>query len=116
MTLTEWATTTLRLLVVGGFDGHLRDLGYHAITLHIGGFTAQQVAYDFDDDYVGEMFARIDRELDVEAYPLTADHIRYHRDPDHTPGQRPDEFRYVLDLILDGLERARDVEATNVAQ
>ena len=41
-----------------------------------------------------------------------ANHIRYHRDPTHTPGERPDEFRYVLDLILDGLERARDTART----
>jgi len=108
--------TTLRLLAAGGFDGHLRDLGYHAITLHISGFTAQQIAYDFDDDYIGEMFARVDRELDVEAYPLMADHIRYHRDPDHTPGERPDEFGYVLDLILDGLDRARTADVTSPAR
>ncbi len=104
--------TTLGLLAVGGFDGHLRDLGYHAITLHIGGFTAQQIAFDVDDEHAVAMFARVDRELDVETHPLMADHIRYHRDPTHTPGERPDEFRYVLDLILDGLERARDTART----
>ena len=99
--------TTLALLAAGGFDGHLRDLGYHAITLHIGGFTAQQIAYDFDDEYYAALHQRVDREFSPEVYPLMADHLRYHRDPDHTPGERPDEFRFVLDLILDGLELAR---------
>jgi AcrR family transcriptional regulator len=100
----------LALLVAGGFDGHLRDLGYHAITLHIGGFTAQQIAYDVDDDTTADALARVARELDVDAHPLMADHIRYHTDPDHTPGERPDEFRFVLDLILDGLEQRRDAQ------
>lgn len=100
--------TILELLVAGGFDGHLRDLGYHAITLHIGGFTAQQIAYDVDDDTTANGLDRVERELDVDAHPLMADHIRYHTDPEHTPGERPDEFRFVLDLILDGLEQHRN--------
>jgi AcrR family transcriptional regulator len=99
---------TLQLLAAGGFEGHLRDLAYHAITLHIGGFTEQQIAYDMDDAYYAELHARVEREFSPDEYPLMADHLRYHRDPDHTPGDRPDEFRFVLDLILDGLERARD--------
>lgn len=105
----RWRTseTILALLVSGGLDGHLRDVGYHAITLHISGFTAQQIAYDFDDDFAREMFARVEREFPAHEHPLMADHIRYHVDPHHTPGERPDEFRFVLDLILDGLERAR---------
>jgi AcrR family transcriptional regulator len=100
--------TILALLVAGGLHGHLRDLGYHAITLHISGFTAQQIAYDFDEDFEHEMFTRVEREFPADEHPLMADHIRYHIDPDHTPGERPDEFRFVLGLILDGLERARD--------
>ncbi len=98
---------TLRLLAAGGLDGHLRDLGFHAISLHIGGFTSQQIAYDFDDGYTADMYTRVDQELAVDRYPYMADHMLYHQDPARTPGERPDEFRFVLDLILDGLERAR---------
>jgi AcrR family transcriptional regulator len=98
----------LELLAAGGLDGHLRDLGYHAITLHVSGFTSQQLAYDFDDEFEAEMRRRVANEFPTDDHPLMADHIRYHLDPDHTPGERPDEFRFVLDLILDGLERARD--------
>lgn len=100
--------TILSLLIAGGLHGHLRDLGYHAITLHISGFTAQQIAYDFDANFEDEMLGRVEREFSASTYPLMADHIRYHFDPSHTPGDRPDEFRFVLDLILDGLERARE--------
>ncbi|CAN5376343.1 TetR/AcrR family transcriptional regulator C-terminal domain-containing protein [soil metagenome] len=102
------AETILGLLAAGGFAGHLRDLGYHAITLHVSGFTAQQIAYDYDDEFQHEMLHRVEREFPAAEHPLMADHIRYHLDPDHTPGDRPDEFRFVLDLILDGLERSRD--------
>lgn len=102
------AETILGLLAAGGFDGHLRDLGYHAITLHVSGFTAQQIAYDFDDEFDREMLDRLEQEFSAVEHPLMADHIRYHLDPKHTQGDRPDEFRFVLDLILDGLERSRD--------
>jgi AcrR family transcriptional regulator len=110
----RWRTSEaiLGLLAAGGFDGHLRDLGFHAITLHVSGFTAQQIAYDFDDELEHEMIGRVEQEFPASEHPLMADHIRYHLDPDHTPGDRPDEFRFVLDLILDGLERSRDIERT----
>ncbi len=72
------------------------------------GFTAQQIAYDYDDEFELEMLDRVEREFSAAEHPLMADHIRYHLDPDHTPGDRPDEFRFVHDLILDGLERSRD--------
>jgi hypothetical protein len=46
--------------------------------------------------------------LDVDAHPEMAAHVRWHveggRDGD-------DAFRFGLDLILDGLERARDATA-----
>ncbi len=100
--------TTMRLLTAGGFGGHLRDVGFHAILLHIGGFTSQQIAYDFDEGDTTNMHARVDRELAAARYPFMADHIRYHQEPDQTLGERPDEFSFVLDLIIDGLERSRD--------
>jgi AcrR family transcriptional regulator len=109
------AETILGLLAAGGFDGHLRDLGYHAVTLHVSGFTAQQIAYDFDDEFDREMLDRVEREFSAAEHPLMADHMRYHFDPDHTPGDRPDEFRFVLDLVLDGLERSRDATRGTIA-
>lgn len=106
----RFAERLLELLSLGDLSGHLRDVGYHAVTLHVSGFTAQQIAYDFDEADAAEMYARVDLEFAAEDYPLMADHIQYHVDPTHTPGERPDEFRFVLDLILDGLERARDAD------
>lgn len=99
---------TLQLLAAGGVDGHLRDVGYHALTLHIAGFTAQQLAYEFEDDATDEIYARVAREFDASAHPWMAAHVAYHLDPSPQTGERPDTFGFVLDLILDGIERARD--------
>ncbi|MEM9041807.1 MAG: TetR/AcrR family transcriptional regulator C-terminal domain-containing protein [Actinomycetota bacterium] len=102
------AEELLRLLTLGGFTGHLRDLGYHAITLHVGGFTQQQIGYQFTPEREAEMYARFHRDVTEDVYPLMVDHVRYHEVMDTIPGERPDEFRFVLDLILEGLERRRD--------
>lgn len=102
------AEAQLRLLTEGGFRDHLRDVGFHAITLHIAGFTQQQISYQFSDDFADAMMRRFDHEVPLERYPLMFDHVRYHQEWERIPGERPDEYRFVLDLILDGLERLRD--------
>jgi AcrR family transcriptional regulator len=84
----------------------LADLGFHAITLHIAGFTQQQVSYTMSDEQSDEMYARFAREVTADEFPLVIDHVRYHRDVDEHPKQPRDEFAFVLDLILDGLARA----------
>lgn len=102
------AEAILELLTAGGLTDHLRDVGFHAITLHIAGFTQQQLAYSFDDDRSDELMERALREVTEDTYPRMLDHIHYHEHVEDIPGERPDEFRFVLDLILDGLDRRRD--------
>ena len=102
------AERLLELLTLGGFDDDLRDLGYHAVTLHIAGFTQQQLSYSLSDDEWESGMARFHREVTTDRFPLMIDHVRYHTERDHRPEGRPDEFRFVLDLIVDGLERRRD--------
>jgi AcrR family transcriptional regulator len=102
------AELLLEQLTAGGFTGHLRDVGYHAITLHIGGFTQQQLSYDMGDERLVDGIERFHREVSAADFPHMVDHVRYHEHIDEIPGERPDEFRFVLDLILDGLERLRD--------
>ena len=100
--------SVLECLARGGLVDHLRDVGFHAVTLHIVGFTQQQVAYAYSDVDTEQAMRRALTETSDDRYPLMNDHIRYHRDIDRVPGERPDEFTFVLDLILDGLERLRD--------
>jgi AcrR family transcriptional regulator len=105
------AERLLELLTQGGFDDDLRDLGYHAITLHIAGFTQQQLSYSMPDDDREAGMARFHREVTEDRFPLMVDHVRYHEEHREHPEGRPDEFRFVLDLIVDGLERRRDADS-----
>ena len=102
------AERLLELLTVGGFDDDLRDLGYHAVTLHIAGFTQQQLSYSMPAEDRDAGMARFHREVSEDRFPLMVDHVRYHEEHRGHTAERPDEFRFVLDLIVDGLERRRD--------
>ncbi len=101
----EWL---LGLLVEGGLTEHLGDLGFHAINMHVAGFTQQQLGYQMDDDRLAAMSERFEREVTADRFPLMVAHKEYHEDVASQRTTHPDEFRFVLDLILDGLERARD--------
>lgn len=94
----------LETLVNAGLDDSIVYRGYHAITMHIIGFTIQAIGYravpsgrEFD-----EMAAEFLENLAAAELPHLATHVTAHVDDvDHG-----DEFGFVLDLILDGLERA----------
>lgn len=102
----QYMESLLELLEAAGLAGHERDLGFHAVTLHVTGFTQQQLAYAVGDADARSSYARVEHELPQQRYPLMNEHIRYHQDMDAVPGERPDDFRFVLDLILDGLDRS----------
>lgn len=91
----------LRVLATAGLPEHLADLGYHALTVHIHGFALQQIGYEGAAEQWSEN-ARVylDATPEDEA-PHLAAHFRYHAQQGH----RNDDFSFVLDLILDGLER-----------
>lgn len=91
----------LRVLADAGLPDDLADLGFHAITLHISGFTQQQLSYSSQQISEDEMYTRFAAEVTVDEYPHVVDHVRYHQEAERTH----DEFAFVLDLILDGLER-----------
>ncbi|MCX6521364.1 MAG: TetR/AcrR family transcriptional regulator C-terminal domain-containing protein [Actinobacteria bacterium] len=92
----------LRVLADAALPEDVADLGFHAIMIHVQGFTHQQVGYE---QMMRSGRARPDRRLgdvDAEEFPFFAAHLRYHEQQGH----RADDFGFVLDLILDGLERA----------
>lgn len=93
----------LDLLGRADFPEDLADLAFHAITLHIQGFTQQQINFTMTSDDEAEMYDRFAREVSPEMYPRMVDHIRYHLETETSH----DEFGFVLDLILDGIERKR---------
>jgi len=93
----------LELLAQADFPDDVADLAFHAVTMHIQGFTQQQIDYAQQATDEAGMFERFHREVSEEDHPEVHAHVRYHleRETSH------DEFGFVLDLILDGLERAR---------
>jgi AcrR family transcriptional regulator len=93
----------LRGLRQAGFPAELAYHAYHAVLMHILGFTMQEVNFSADvDDLAGAATAYL-RQLPVEQFPYFAEHVEQHVHPD----ERGSDFQFVLDLILDGLERAR---------
>ena len=90
-----------------GFSADMTHHAYHALDSHITGFTLWQVSFPFETaEQLKGMAQAFLRELPTGAYPYVVEHAeQYLAQPG--PGT-PSEFEFGLDLILDGLERARD--------
>jgi AcrR family transcriptional regulator len=97
----------LSCLREGGFHAGLAFHAYHALNAHIMGFTLWEGSFDGDVD-IEAMAASFLRRFPADEFPYVHEHVHQ-----HLPGNRPDEvgeFEFVLDLILDGLERLRDAQ------
>jgi AcrR family transcriptional regulator len=106
----EYMEWLLGRLGDAGFSPALTYHAYHALDSHILGFTLWQLGHTAGaKDIAGEQdFADFASALVEELradYPHVADHIEQHLDPAGVEGAR--EFDFGLDLILDGLKRAR---------
>jgi tetracycline repressor-like protein len=95
-------------LRTGGFPAGLTYHAYHALDSHIIGFTLWEVGWEVGhtvpDDDVEEVVARFFREF-ADDHPYLMEHAEQHMAGFGREGQG--EFVFVLDLILDCLERAR---------
>ena len=104
----EWLLGRLR---DAGFLPELTYQAYHALDSHILGFTLWQLGHGAAARHLaGEKdlaeFARTFlRELRDGDYPHLAEHVEQHLAAPSDDGAR--EFEFGLDLILDGLKRAR---------
>ena len=96
----------LELLAAADLGEHLADLGFHAVNMYVAGYTQQVLGYRTSMERWSELEPRFDREVPSDRYPLMVAHKEYHDDVTAERTSRPDEFTFVLDLILDGLERA----------
>jgi hypothetical protein len=76
----------------------------HAVDSHILGFTLWQLGHSAGTEDMADFAATFLRELPAGEFPYLAEHIRQHLAPS---GDAESEFEVGLDLILDGLERAR---------
>ena len=98
----RYMDSILRVLTEAKLGPELVYHGYHAVTMHIVGFTLQQIGYEQGLDGDLEQVASSFLAGLSDDYPYMADHVRAHLVDDG----HGDEFGFVLDLILDGLERA----------
>lgn len=97
-----WMEGLLGALHFAGFSADLAYHGYHALMMHIIGFS--RLRLEFSAEIIPEQAAALVRRLPADLYPHPTEHVHQHIAPD-----RPtDDFEFVLDLILDGLERLRD--------
>src|SRR5947208_6216358 len=98
----EWLLGQLRR---AGFSPELAYRGYHALDSHILGFTLWELGHSMpgvaDLDDVAETIREI---LSTGDFPNLLEHLEHHLDPP----EGKNEFEFGLDLILEGLKRARN--------
>lgn len=92
----------LRCLREGGFSPPAACRAFHAVMLHFVGFTGQQISVGSNAEDLTDFAESFLRQLPPDTYPHFAEHVQHHLDDD-TGG----DFEFVLDLILDGLERSQ---------
>jgi AcrR family transcriptional regulator len=105
----EWL---LRRLREAGFSAELTYHAYHALDSHILGFTLWQLGHaaaarSLGSGDLAELAAGFVREMRAEGYPYLAEHAEQHVAAPSDEGEG--EFEFGLDLILDGLKRARGI-------
>jgi AcrR family transcriptional regulator len=105
---TEWLLAWLRK---AGFSPKLAYRAYHVLDSHVLGFTLWQLGHAAATKNLGDASERSDlvanllHELHAGDYPHLAEHVEQHLNTPSGEGER--EFQFALDLILDGLEKAR---------
>jgi AcrR family transcriptional regulator len=92
----------LRVLAGARLPDDIADLGFHALTVHVQGFSHQAAGFTTLSTERADEGARYVASLSPDEHPYLAAHIRYHQERGH----QHSDFEFVLDLILDGLERA----------
>lgn len=81
------------------------DLGFHLTVNHTVGFSHLQAGYGRSTVTESAGRVRAAEDIKPEDYPNMAAHGRFHAEDDRV--ERPDEFRYVLDLILDSVSEGQ---------
>jgi AcrR family transcriptional regulator len=99
----EWLLGRLRR---GGFSAALAYHAYHALDSHILGFTMWELGHAVPSGRSAEeLMEAFFRDFPADEFPNLMEHAAQHRDGAGHDG--PSEFEFGLDLILDGLKRAR---------
>ena len=97
----DWMLRTLR---EAGFSKDLIYHAFHILESYVLGYTLQQLNFPYKGEELAGMAATFLQQLPADAYPDLVEHIQQHLEPDD---EETGGFEMGLDLILDGLERAR---------
>jgi AcrR family transcriptional regulator len=106
----EWL---LRRLREAGFSAELTYHAYHTLDSHVLGFTMWQLGHSAAAKSLGSgedlagLAARFVGELRASGYAYLAEHAEQHVTAAGDEDKEEGEFEFGLDLILDGLKRAR---------
>jgi AcrR family transcriptional regulator len=97
----DWMLRTLR---EAGFSPELIYHAFHILESYVLGYTLQQLNFPYTGEELAGLAADFLKQIPVEDYPDLVEHIHQHIEPhdEETSG-----FELGLDLILDGLDRAR---------
>ena len=90
-----------------GFSADTTDLAYHALESHIAGFTLWAAELDIDEEELPDRAEAFLSKLPLDEFPYLVEHVQQHlkeRNPEDEGS-----FAFGLDLILDGLERIRNM-------
>ena len=94
--------TVLRLMREADFPEELACRGFHALTMHVVGFALQVLEMPFATKQEFVAFGKQHlADLEEQDLPYLRDHVRFHLEGK----DKRSDFKYMLDLILDGLER-----------
>jgi len=106
----DYHENILRMLRQSGFSEELACRGYHALTMHVVGFSMQVLELQpiiGSKQKMHTMGKQLLGEMSSERYPYMVEHIEFHL----SGKDQRNDFKYLLDLILDGLERDLDSSA-----
>ena len=102
----NWLLATLR---TAGLSNEMIFHAYHILESHLLGSTLQQLNFPYQGEELAGMARTFLKNFPMDEFPDMVEHIRQHIEP----SQRTQTgFEFALDLILDGLERARDTDGT----
>jgi AcrR family transcriptional regulator len=91
----------LATLMSAGLSAQRADHGFHALSTHLQGFALQEQAFTLPAGDPAAMVEDFKRSLDPQRHASVIAHVEWHQ-----TNPQPQEFEFVLDLILDGLESA----------
>lgn len=91
----------LRTLDNAGLSKQSVYHGYHAVTMHIVGFTLQALSYNLGDASLADIADQFSQGFPASEYPHLAAHLE-----GHVSGAHDDDFQVVLNYILEGLDAA----------